>query len=84
MSLPKAAGDSDSTVPPKSINPRLELGIGQGGVDLLVELVDNLDRSVLGCAHASIDRNVMQVVSDTGRIVEPEALLANLRLGMRA
>jgi hypothetical protein len=26
----------------------------------------------------------MQVVSDTGRIVEPEALLANLRLGMRA
>ena len=32
--------------------PRLELGIGEGGVDLLVEPVDNLCRRVLGAAEA--------------------------------
>src|SRR5262245_43382338 len=32
--------------------PRLELGIGQASVDLVVELLDNLCRRILGCADA--------------------------------
>src|SRR5215475_3655017 len=32
--------------------PRLHLGVGDAGIDLLVELVDNLDRRVALCADA--------------------------------
>ena len=32
--------------------PRLDPGIGESGVDLFVDLVDNLSRRVLGCAEA--------------------------------
>jgi hypothetical protein len=32
--------------------PRLHLRIGQSGVDLLIELVDDIGRRVLGCPNA--------------------------------
>ena len=52
MSLPKSAGEPASTVPPRSASRALHLGVGEAGVDLLVELVDDLGRRVLGRANA--------------------------------
>ena len=52
MSFPNSAGEPASTVLPKVGKPRLHLGIGEGGIDLLVELVDDLGRRVLGRADA--------------------------------
>ena len=52
MSLPKSAGEPGSTVPPRSASRALILGSARAGVDLLVELVDDLGGRVLGRADA--------------------------------
>ena len=51
MSLPKSAGEPGSRVPQVG-KASLDLGIGKASVDLLVELVDNLNRRVPGCTDA--------------------------------
>src|SRR6516225_6037314 len=68
ISLPKSTGEPESGV------PRLERGIGEAGVDLLVELVDDLGRGLIGRTNAhpqaglvarnklADDRNVRQCV----------------------
>ena len=50
--LPKSEGEPAITVPPRSANRALSLGIGEGGVDLVVELVDDLGRRAGGSANA--------------------------------
>ena len=52
MSLPKSAGEPALARAAQVGKPRLHLGIGEGRVDLLVELVDDLGGRVLGCADA--------------------------------
>ena len=52
MSLPKSAGEPGKHRAAEVGKPRLHLGIGEAGVDLLVELVDDLSRRVLGRAEA--------------------------------
>ena len=47
MSLPKSAGEPASTVPPRSASRALIFGSASAGVDLLVELVDDLGGRVL-------------------------------------
>src|SRR5262245_27816928 len=53
MSLPKSAGVPGSIPRAAQLRKsRLHLGIGKGRVDLLIELVDDLDRRGLRCADA--------------------------------
>src|SRR5262249_26330385 len=52
MSLPKSLGEPRQRDAAEIDNPRLHLGVGDAGIDLLVELVDDLDRRVPGCADA--------------------------------
>ena len=52
MSLPKSAGEPASTAAAQVGKPRLHLGIGEAGIDLLVEPVDDFGGRVLGCADA--------------------------------
>ena len=52
MSLPKSAGEQREHRATQVGKPRLDLGIGEAGVDLLVELVDNLGGRALGRADA--------------------------------
>src|SRR5262249_7325974 len=50
--LSEIDGRADKRRASKVGKPRLHLGIGEAGVDLLVELVDDLRRRVLGYADA--------------------------------
>src|SRR5215472_2039684 len=50
--LSEIGGRADKRRASKVGKPRLHLGIGEAGVDLLVELVDDLRRRVLGYADA--------------------------------
>ena len=52
MSLPKSAGEQGKHRAAEFGKPRLDLGIGEGRVDLLVELVDDFGGRVLGRADA--------------------------------
>ena len=52
MSLPKSAGEPGKHRAAQVGEPRLDLGIGEGRVDLLVELVDDLGGRVPGRADA--------------------------------
>ena len=52
MSLPKSAGEPASAVAAQVGKPRLDLGIGESRVDLLVELVDDLGGRVPRRANA--------------------------------
>jgi hypothetical protein len=54
MGFSKSAGEPASTVPPKSAG-RLDLWIGETGVNLLIELIDDVGGCVLGRARASGD-----------------------------
>ena len=51
MSLPKSAGEPGSAYRPVG-KPRPDLGIGEAGIDLLVELIDDLSGRVLRRANA--------------------------------
>ena len=57
MSLPKSPGDPGSTHAPSSASRALMLGLGEACVDLLVELVDDVGRRVLGRADADSTRS---------------------------
>ena len=50
INLPKSAGEPVSDRAAQVGKPRLHLGIGEAGIDLLVELVDDLGGCVPGCA----------------------------------
>src|SRR4029453_6262014 len=50
--LAEIGGRADKRRASKVGKPRLHLGIGEAGVDLLVELVDDLRRRVLGYTDA--------------------------------
>ena len=52
MSLPNSAGEPAKHRAAQVGKPRLHLGIGEAGVDLLVELVDDFGGRVLGRADA--------------------------------
>ena len=52
MSLPKSADVDRHRHSAQVGKPRLHLGIGETGIDLLVELVDDLGGRVLGRADA--------------------------------
>src|SRR6516162_2156751 len=52
MSLPKSAGESASTSPPRSASRAFILGSARPAFDLLVELLDDLGRRGLRCADA--------------------------------
>src|SRR6266540_776237 len=51
MSLPKSAGEPASTMPPRSAM-RFDRGVGEAGIDLPIELVNNVGGRVLGRADA--------------------------------
>ena len=48
MSVPNSAGEPRKRRAAQVGKPRLQLGIGETGIDLLIELVDDLGRRVLG------------------------------------
>ena len=48
ISLPNSAGEVGNTVPPRAGKALLQLGISEAGIDLLVELADDLAWRVLG------------------------------------
>src|SRR6516162_5255597 len=52
MNFPNSAGEPDNTVPPRSARRAFELGISEGGVNLPVELVDDLSGRVFRRADA--------------------------------
>jgi hypothetical protein len=52
MSLPKSGRRAREHRPAQVSNPRLDLGIGESGIDLLVELVDHFCRRSSRCTDA--------------------------------
>src|SRR4051812_28558112 len=48
INLPKSTGEPASTMPPKVCKARLQFRIDEAGIDLFVELVDDVGGRVLG------------------------------------
>jgi len=51
MNLPKSAGEPPNLVAPRSARPRLDLGIDEGSINLVIELVDDLGGRIFGRAN---------------------------------
>jgi hypothetical protein len=52
MNLPKSTGEPAGAMPPKVCQARLQFEIDEAGIDLLIELVDDLGGRVPGNANA--------------------------------
>ena len=73
MSLPKSAGEPRKHRAAEVGEPRLHLGIGEGRVDLVVELVDDFGGRVLGRADADTNRSPRSPARTRRRSERPAA-----------